>query len=267
MLQADKRGDVKSTIIMWAIIILSLMLVFNFVYKFYKRSQEFQGEKECHDAIVLIDTLAKKSPVTGHEYAKPWPGTCKTQDRVYYDKNPEDAKKRLAELMYWCYWMMGEGVIKPFDKDWFASSRKCFVCYTVSFPSLDTPINSPEFGFYLQDNKARTKQTYYDYLKFSEEKLITTPLVDPVTKENIYSVIYISPTEFTAGTVGGLSPIGAYLLRTATGEQSYGAWSLEQITDLWKNDLVYVADIMRDEGGCIGMTGVLQNVAVETGVS
>lgn len=227
MLLDKKRGSLQSTIILWAIIILSLILVFNFVYKFYMKSSEFQGEKECHDAIVLVDTLAKKGPVPYAEYSKPWPATCKTQDRIYYDRNPEDVKKRLAELMSWCWWMMGEGVVKPFDRDWLETSRKCYFCYTVSFPALESDISPPDFGFYLQDTKAKTGQTYYDYFKYSEEKIITTPLADPIRKGGTYSVVYTHP-----GDTSAISILGYY--------------------ETIKNDLVYVADITRETGGCIG---------------
>jgi hypothetical protein len=283
MLRKNKKAMVKATIIGLALLIISFILMFSFMYQFYLKSTEFINEEACHDALVLVQILAEKMSYKGvsAEYAKQWPGQCKTQDRVYYDTDPAKAEKRLAELESWCWYMMGEGVMKPFDKDWFTTERKCFICYTVSFPNLEGQITPQDFSFYLTDAKAKNGQKYYDYLKYDENPLITTPLADPISKNRIYSIVYTSPadTAFTGGIICllGYTGIGAgigvnfavvgalpgTLVGAGFGLVRCTGAIIKQWTDSTKNDVVYVADINREQGGCMG--SFFLNERVETG--
>jgi len=169
----------------------------NFIYQFYGKLSENADEEACRDAIVLTQVLAEK--VTTGEYLKPWPVTCKTEDKVIETKDPIKVQRELAELMAWCWWMMGEGAIQPFDKEW-VGGRDCFICYTAQFPEIEEPISKEEFLFYLQEH-GRKDLTYYDYFKYEEDKLVKDALNEPIGKEKIYTVVYIRPGTFFWGTV------------------------------------------------------------------
>lgn len=169
--------------------------------------------------------------------------------------------------------MMGEGVLKPFDKDWFTSGRKCFVCYTAQFPNIKQPITQQDFNFYLQKN-GRQGTSYYTYLKYSEDKMIDTPITDPIDKDKTYAIVYTSPsspsfgffgtcmvTSITAGTVagafvGGVGALPGAGIGTVGGLLSCGVMGLvilpAEIIESMKEDVVYVADVNRGDGGCFG---------------
>lgn len=198
-LKKRRKAMVQSQIIKLILLIFSFILIFSFLYQFYGKLTKHANEEACHDSLVLIQVLAEKSPTPGATYVKPWPATCKTQDRVIKTKDPEKAKKELAEMMSWCWWMMGEGVMKPFEKDW-VGGRDCFVCYTAQFPELEEPIDQQDMLFYLKE-KGKKGTTYYDYLKYEEDKLVKDAVMNPIGNTRVYVVVYIRPGTFFWGKV------------------------------------------------------------------
>lgn len=254
-----KKAFVKMEIIKIILIIFSFLLLFYFIYQFYSKSTEFANEQACHDSIMLIQALASK--VMGGEYAKPWPATCKTKDIISKATTIEKAQKELAERMVWCYWMMGEGAIRPFDKDFFLESeRKCFVCYTIQFPYMKGQIIPQEFMFYLQAN-GRKGVTYYDYLKYGQDKVIQSPLAYPINSQDVYVVVYTSPKAFSGmakdiagclivGVAAGAiaTPLGGVIAGSVCAVGMITADILESI----KEDVVYVAGANEGKSGCYG---------------
>ncbi|MFO8016171.1 MAG: hypothetical protein R6U32_03640 [Candidatus Woesearchaeota archaeon] len=218
---------VEAKLIKLILLIFSFILLFSFIYRFYAKSTEHADEEACRNSLVMIQTLAEK---TKTETVKPWPRQCKTEDKEFNTQDPEKAKRQLADLMSWCWYMVGEGAIKPFDSDWLSTSKKCFICYTVRFPYLKEPITPRDFLFFLQD-EGRKETTYYNYLKYEEDKLVESPLVNEVNSEGVYSVVYSDPGDKTAvnlGFIGGAT----------------------------KEDVVYVANTTSGVSGCIGPTSM-----------
>ncbi|PIN86117.1 hypothetical protein COV19_06490 [Candidatus Woesearchaeota archaeon CG10_big_fil_rev_8_21_14_0_10_44_13] len=284
----NKKSFIEWEVMKIILILFSFILLFAFLYRFYSKSTEFAGEEACHDSLVLTQTLAEK--VATGQYLKPWPATCKTKEVVSKATEIDQAKKELAERMSWCWWMMGEGVIKPFDKDFFAGGKKCYVCYTMQFPFLKEPVSRQDFMYYLQQ-QGKEKMTYYDYLKYGEDKVIESPLTDPIDSKKIYAVVYTSPSDFTFNFIltclkpslevgAGAATTGAVVCGTAgavvagppgaaagvlfcglTGAVwgSIGTYALcapasivTQIIEKTKEDLVYVTDVNRGQAGCEG---------------
>lgn len=177
--------------------------------------------------------------------------------------------------------MMGEGVLKPFDSDWLFTHKKCFVCYTMQFPYLKEPVYKEAMLFYMQ-SKGKKGMTYYDYLKYGDEKVIDNPIIDIVMNKRIYAVIYTNPKEWALGnylgcilsttgeaaaagavggavvagvpTGGGLALIGASFGGTG-GAIAGAAYSTLKCTNDWiqrwannaDNDMVYVVDLNRNK--------------------
>lgn len=281
-LKFKKKALVESTLVKIILLIVSCILLFVFIYEFYSKATERIDEKACHDAIVLTQVLAEKTHTTS---VKPWPAICKTKDNIIKTNDPEKAKKELAEMMAWCWWMVGEGVIKPFDKDYFYGGRKCFVCYTAQFPDLKEPISKEDFLFYLQD-KGREGTKYYDYLKYGEEKVIDSPLADPIDNKKVYAVVYSNPRDPTlqaigtcfgvagagilggaatgatvagaAGTLGGPVGTAAGIIIGGTVGSIVGGvgtvigCGVATVNEWLKEDLVYVADVNHGSAGCYG---------------
>ncbi|PIN86115.1 hypothetical protein COV19_06480 [Candidatus Woesearchaeota archaeon CG10_big_fil_rev_8_21_14_0_10_44_13] len=255
ILKNGKKAMVMKYIVFLVIALISLILVFSFLYKLYSKTIGFSGEKNCRNSIVLQETLADKMPTT--KYTKPWPATCKTKDKVSEAKTAEDAKKDLAEMMWWCWWMMGEGAIRPFDKDWFSGGRKCFVCYTAQFPYLQGQVSRQGFTSYLRE-KGKEGATYYDYLKYSEDKVIENPMTDDIDKKGIYAIVYTSPADPTFSPIlgclgiGAIGALGGGIVAVPSYIGCLGASAVVQVVESMKEDLVYVADVSKNSASCYG---------------
>lgn len=259
---------VEGHIIKLILLIFSFLLIFAFIYRFYTNMTENADETACRDSMLLTEVLARRVEVAGAnvgKYVKPFPAQCKTEDKMITTRDPDKAKKEFAELMAWCWWMMGEGNIKPFNKDWFIGGRKCFVCYTVRFPYIDVPISQEDFMFYLREN-GREGVTYYDHLDYGGEKLIGTPLSDPIDNQRVYAIVYSSPQDPQFGLVltclAGATKVGlmASAATPVTGVIVGGSVFVAcgvgaiggQIIESFKEDVVYAVDVNRGKSGCYG---------------
>lgn len=261
--KSRKKALIESKIVVLILIMVSLILLFGFLYKLYAKSTNNAAEQTCRNSIVLVDILADKIEAEWFEagqHAKPWPATCKTQDKIINVKDTEKAKKELAELMANCWWMMGEGEIKPFDLDMFHVRRKCFVCYTATFPKLKGTIDSSDFMFYLRE-KGRKGVSYYDYFKYEGNPVMKTSLADPVDNKRVYSIIYMSPNDPAYGSivaclggasVGSIIPAAAGGAMALVGTVGCGIATIKAQIEAAKDDVVYVADINRGISGCEG---------------
>lgn len=258
-LPENSRAQVIGEVVKLVLVVAAILLLFVFLYRLYAKATGDEGEKACHNAIVLQQVLVDKTkigPFTPAQYVKPWPSVCRTNDKIIKTDDPKKAKKELAELMWQCWWMMGEGVIKPFDKDWWSGSRKCFVCYTVQFPELEESVGKDELMFYMRKEEKEGK-SYYDLFKYGDEKLISSPVTDPVMKGGVYAIIYSSPTDPSFGAMATclamsgastaiIGPVSAIGLAICEGKITL------ELIEAAKSDVVYASDTRRGNLGCYG---------------
>ncbi|MFO8016172.1 MAG: hypothetical protein R6U32_03645 [Candidatus Woesearchaeota archaeon] len=227
------QGLTESNIVRLLLALITIVLLSGFIYLLFTGTTGHEEEKMCRKAILVQQTVAEKTSTAGSamEYVKPWPSVCKTRDKIIKAKEPEVAMEELSELMWRCWWMMGEGEIKPFDKDWWSGGRKCFVCYTAQFPELEDDIAGTEFTQYLKEN-GREGESYYGIFRYEEDKIVENPLLDDVDNSRNYAVVYTSPSDITAWK---------YLFKKSA-EVIRGS----------REDMVYVTDMERGNVGCYG---------------
>lgn len=168
----DKRGvTVQSTLIGIIIVILSAAIIFLFLRALPYR--ETVDKEACHNSVIL-----RSSAILRGESIIPatMPLNCKTQEIVISSGNEEFIKREIANAMYDCWWMLGEGKLDFFPesgwKDWGVpglgtSKANCMICATIKFEGAAKG-KQIELLNYLEETKIPTKNiTYLEY--FSEE--------------------------------------------------------------------------------------------------
>lgn len=193
----DKRGIEAEVLIGIIVIIISFVIIVLF-FTFFQH-KEFLDKEACRDSVVL-----RSLPIIGQGQSFA-PLNCKTQQIVIENKKyktDEEIKARIANEMYDCWWMMGEGKLTPFKslKDEVVSgegwgfkriSSACAICSVVSFDETLKSKNSQlDIEDYLFNTNVPTKTiTYMQY--FTQDQDINTKVgAEPITTNTDYAVIY-----------------------------------------------------------------------------
>jgi hypothetical protein len=135
----------------------------------------------------MIYTLALTKQLPAGSYVKPWPSTCKTEEKVFPDKQPSVVADRFLELMKDCYFAMGEDRVEPFDKDVFDKDMNCFVCYIVTLQDMEGRVESSDVVARMTTKRLPDGRTYDQYLNV---RGTTHILKDPLEPDKVYAVAY-----------------------------------------------------------------------------
>jgi hypothetical protein len=160
----------KGAIVTYTIIgIILVIIAAGVLFLVYGQLPKNYDKEACHNSVI-----ARTSAILRGEGFLPevYPLNCKTEDITIKDSNPDLIKRTVANSMYDCWWMMGEGKLRPFSESgWrqagmFGTSRaKCVICSVIKFDdSLKQTPEKFDLMRYLSDTKMPLKNiTYLEY--------------------------------------------------------------------------------------------------------
>lgn len=209
-----KRGAITQQVLIALIILIFVAAVLLLFLRLipYKAISE---KEACHQSAVLRNNFFLKG-----ELGPEVPLRCKTQQIVIKTTDEELIKKEIANAMYDCWWMLGEGKLNFFQrKPTLKDPSYCVICAIISFdentqkkvPRIEGMTN------YLSSTKIPQKNiTYWDYITGGEAPLknITDPVVIETNRK--YAIIY-SLTEKSTLAGALIGSTGGLALGVATG--------------------------------------------------
>ncbi|MEM4641261.1 MAG: hypothetical protein QXW65_01965 [Candidatus Pacearchaeota archaeon] len=221
-----KRGAITQQVLI-ALIILIFVAAVLFLFLRLIPYKAVSEKEACHQSVVL-----RGKSIMG---VKPGqllvPLNCKTQSIEISSMNEETIKREIANAMYDCWWMLGEGKIQF----WSESAWKefaipvvgkpksiCIICSRIVFDKKIKEKNLQlDMASYIEKTKIPLKNiTYLEY--FTEEsnaKLPTDVEAGKITTDHDYAVLFMGiegdewwePWWNDLKTVGGLTAGSLFL--------------------------------------------------------
>ena len=235
----EKRGLEAKTLV-WIIIVIICFAIILLVIKTWPFTQTIDKEA-CHESVLL-----RSLPGISEASKLITPLRCKTED-IRIDKNyrtEQMIQERVANAMYDCWWMLGEGKLTPFSEStWkemgvIPAKSLCVICSTIKFDNkIKEKISQVDVLNYLNKEKIPGKDTtYFEY--FSDEKgtiLPTDVKVEPIKTDNDYAIIFSGfesealwgPIAKDAGIVAGSFMM---LGGSMTGKLAKGLFGISRVT-------------------------------------
>ncbi len=195
-MQNKKGVTVQTTIISIIIIVISAAIIFLF-FKAIPYTETIDKEA-CYHSVILRNNAFLRGESIIPELI---PLNCRTQEITISSTNKEFIKREIANAMYDCWGMLGEGKMQFFSESGWrefgvpekgTAKANCVVCSIIRFEgkAKDKQINFLE---YLEQTNIPSKNiTYLNYLTNGEEtKLPPEVRVDRLDTNQDYTVIFM----------------------------------------------------------------------------
>ena len=187
----NKKGMTAGFIVSIMITLVAFVLITGTIMRFTSKKEGLEAELICHDSLAL---RAKTKIEFGPEEVST-PALCKTIDRKFSAKTPEEAMDFMGKAMERCWWIWLEGrvseVFGPKGLMGYDDKTKCFVCNTLVYENGPT-FTKTDFLNNLQKLGAKKKGggTVFDYIQ--ENGYIEIADDEVFTAGNIYGVVFAS---------------------------------------------------------------------------
>jgi|GEM_PF-1202557 len=239
----NKRGITIQSMVIGIIILLIVTAILLFLFKAFPFQQTIDTEA-CRQSVLLrSQAIAGLQP--GQLLGIPL--NCKTKEITISSTNEEFIKREIANAMYDCWWMLGEGKMQFWSESaWkeFAIpgagvvKSSCVICSTIRFDEkVKEKKLSLDMATYIEQTKVPSKNiTYLEY--FTEEtgtKLPTDVLAPPITTDQDYVILFMGiegdewwePWWHDLQAIGGLTAGSLFLAGPkATGALYKGAFKV-----------------------------------------
>lgn len=188
----NKKGIEVKVLISILIILLSAAIIFYFFKMLpYKETVD---KEACHQSVLL-----RSQKIAG---LKPGqligiPLNCKTQHMKVTSTNEQEIKREIANQMYDCWWMLGEGKKNFFGRlpTLGAYKGNCVICSIIDFDK-NVKEKVPEIkdlNQYLMNTKIPQKnKTYWQYITNTEAPIVFKDENEkgPIKTNTKYAVVY-----------------------------------------------------------------------------
>jgi len=200
----SKRGlTVQSALIGIIITVLAAAIIFLFLKSLpYKEMTE---KEACRQSVELRNKWFLKGELFGIEV----PLNCKTQYITISSTNEEYIKKEIANAIYDCWWMLGEGEKNFFMRDPTPDNPAfCVICAVIEFDE-HVQKKLPEvkgLNAYLFDTKIPQKNiTYWEYLGGGKIQKLLDVAHESLNTTKKYAIVYslIERSTLIEATGGG----------------------------------------------------------------
>jgi len=205
-----KGAVMQSAIVFIILSVISGAILLAFTTRFHKVDCGIDPQKRevCRTSVII-----RSNALTKGEFKYEYPLKCETEYIKIKTTDREKIKKCLADIMYDCWYMLGEGKINFFKQDPTLKryTTHCVICAVIEFDEKvqeEIPqINLKELYEYLTNKKIPTKNiTYWQYFTLSENP--TTILEDKdfpyIYTNKKYAVIFgLAERSTLLGTVAG----------------------------------------------------------------
>jgi len=200
MAKINKRGVIGEYIV-WIIITLVsagiLFLLFPSIQKMFVGGID---RETCHSSVLIRSTAigGKLLGEIGQIPLKEFPLKCKTEQINITSSDPEAAKKRVADAMYDCWWMLGEGKEDFFDVSTFkavsgfkTTESACIICSVISFKGEAEKIGDIDILPYLQNNVPGTNYSYSTYFSGEKDTILPSEVrTQQLSSDKKYAVVF-----------------------------------------------------------------------------
>lgn len=193
MKKKEKRGQEHHEVVLWTIGLAGLLVFGVFIYALYAKTPAVLDKEACRESVAkrglwVINSLP--------DDLKP-EIRCKTQDIVIKSANEGEIKKQIANSMYDCWDMLGEGKVDFLDTGagfgFTNAESSCLICSTIKFSgSIKKSPKTISIGSYLKETKIPRKSiTYLEY--FTDQEGADLPAgfqISPIRTDQDYAVIF-----------------------------------------------------------------------------
>ena len=186
----NKKGLEAEVLIGIIIIIMVSVVIF-----FFLRGLTWKGvidREACHQSVLMRSLPS----AIGDSLKKTIPLKCKTEKILIDFDDEELIKNRIANAMYDCWWMLGEGKLDFFSETGTFGIEKtsCIICSTLKFDgNVRNKFGEIDLTDYLQDGQIPLKnQTYLEYFSDMEKdsKIKLDSRITPLNTGKEYVILY-----------------------------------------------------------------------------
>ncbi|MCX8193808.1 MAG: hypothetical protein N3G19_00360 [Candidatus Pacearchaeota archaeon] len=217
----NKKGATVQSMLIGIIIVLLTAAILFFFFKALPYKETVDKEA-CRNSVVLRNNAILKGEGLALEII---PLNCKTQEIIISSNNEAFIQREIANAMYDCWWMLGEGKMDFFPESGWkdlgvpglgTSKANCIICSTIKFDD-NAKGKRIDLLNYLENTKIPMKNiTYLEY--FSEEPGAKLPVelkIEKLDTNKNYAIIFmgISGAEVKRAILAtvGMSSGGAFL--------------------------------------------------------
>ncbi|MCL6500499.1 MAG: hypothetical protein K6T16_00495 [Candidatus Pacearchaeota archaeon] len=188
----NKKGASVQTIIIGIIILLITAAIIFYFFKALHHKETIDKEA-CHQSAILRNNALLKG-----ELGPEIPLNCKTLQIKISTADEEFIKREIANQMYDCWWMLGEGKLNFFKRDPSLQYYKshCVICTIITFDK-NVQERLPEIrgmDEFLATNKIPTKNiTYWQYFTNTEAPVVARAEQErgAIKTDKTYAIIYV----------------------------------------------------------------------------
>ena len=217
----DKRGITGNVLVGFIIAIIGagiLFLVFPNISDLFSTTVD---KDVCHTSVLLrSEAIEKGKETVGGLIASQIPLRCKTKELIISSTDPEKIKNEIANAMYDCWWMLGEGKRNFFTKDLTGESY-CVICSKIKFAdSVKSKLNQVTgLNEYLGTKTIPGRNvTYWQYLTSSNKLDVKKTGEDTIETSRDYSITYsliegstlLNWAGASSGFIGGVAVVALF---------------------------------------------------------
>lgn len=195
----NKRGITIQSMVIGIIILVIVAAILFFFFRALPYKETIDTEA-CRQSVLLrSQSIAGLQP--GQVLGIPL--NCKTRDIKITSANEEFIKREIANQMYDCWWMLGEGKLDFFTENVWQSygvpevgkaKASCIICSTIHFDNnVKAKIKSIDMTSYLINTNIPTKNlTYFDYFTDQADKDLAVDIKAPeINTQNDYTIVFM----------------------------------------------------------------------------
>ncbi len=177
-----KRGLEREQIIKLIVALIIFAILLLFLIKF--KGKDIIDKEACHQSVVM-----RSLPGIGEATKRSYPLRCKTEDVIINTAKENEIKKQIADKMYDCWWMLGEGKANFFFRPLGPSEVKCLVCYNIKFGDKAKRFGTISgFPDYLNTKTPKGK-TYMEL--FGVKDTLKDPIEQAIDTKKDYAIIFV----------------------------------------------------------------------------
>jgi hypothetical protein len=192
----------KKGALMWQVIVPLIVLLFVgavlFLFLGGIPFQETVDREACYQSVVQ-----RSYTIAGVHPGEIIPLRCKTEQIVISSSDEEQVKREIANAMYDCWWMLGQGRLDFFPKDVLReyavpdvgkAESSCVICSTIKFDDKTrAAMDEIEMLEYLKTTNVPTRDfTYFEYFTDQAGVDLATGFETPTVKtDEDYSILFM----------------------------------------------------------------------------
>ncbi|UZE93796.1 MAG: hypothetical protein IB618_03450 [Candidatus Pacearchaeota archaeon] len=198
MMKNKKGALVQNIIIGIVILIITAAILFYFLKIF--PYEETINKEACHQSVIL-----RSQEIAGLQPGQlaGIPLNCKTQHIEISSTDENFIKREIANQMYDCWWMLGEGEMDFFSESIWQSyavpgagypKSACVICTTIKFDdNVKEKVKEIDmFNYLVQTKIPLSNITYYEYFTDQADKDLAVGIEAPkIRTDSDYVIIYM----------------------------------------------------------------------------